>query len=190
MPKKKEITKEALVGHALTLTEQLGWSHVRLSDIADEAGISLAELRVYFDDKFDVLCAFGRMIDARVLDGVEADLGASPRERLFDVLMDRYEVLNDYRPALVAILQDFRFEPKQVLMSCPYLCKSMNWMLEASGIDTNGVKGMFKIAGLTALYLKGLKVWVEDESPDLAKVMATLDKDLGRAESAANSFGF
>ena len=190
MAKKKEITKEDLVMATLQLSEQLGWEHVRLSDIADEAGITLAELHGHFADKVDILCAFGRMIDARVLEDLDVDLSASPRERLFDVLMDRYEILNDYRAGLVTILHAFRYEPKHALISMPYLCKSMNWMLEASGIDTNGIKGMLKIAGLMAIYVKVLKVWAEDESPDLAKVMAALDKDLGRAESAANSFGF
>ncbi|MGH1397867.1 MAG: TetR family transcriptional regulator [Alphaproteobacteria bacterium] len=187
---KKKVTKEDLVLCALALSEQLGWAHVRMRDVAEEAGVSLSELREYFDDKFDVLAAFGRMIDRRVLENVEEDFESSARERLFDILMDRYEILNEYRPAILSVLQSFKYDPKQALLSCPYLCKSMNWMLEAAGIDTGGIKGAVKVAGLSGVYLKTLKVWAEDESADLARVMAALDKDLGRVESAASSFGF
>ncbi len=63
-------------------------------------------------------------------------------------------------------------------------------MLEAAGIDTGGYKGAIKIAGLTALYLKTLKTWREDDSEDMAKTMAELDKNLERSEQWAGSFGF
>lgn len=72
----------------------------------------------------------------------------------------------------------------------PHLCRSMTWMMEAAGIETLGLRGALKVAGLTGVYLKVLKTWTEDDSPDLAKTMAALDKDLGRAESFANTLGF
>ncbi len=44
--------------------------------------------------------------------------------------------------------------------------------------------------GLTGIYLKVLKVWCDDESRDLSKTMAALDKALERGESVADTFGF
>jgi len=38
--------------------------------------------------------------------------------------------------------------------------------------------------GLLAIWLATLKVWLEDDSPDLAPTMAALDRNLRRAESA------
>ena len=84
----------------------------------------------------------------------------------------------------------FKFDPKEAVLSCPHLCRSMSWMLEASGVDTNGIRGAAKIIGLTGVYLKVLKTWRDDESPDLGKTMAALDKHLGQAERLANTFGF
>ena len=93
MPKKQEISKTDLVEIALKLSAMQGWDMTRLSDIADEAGISLADLHDYFEDKSDILVALGRQIDRRVLDGAGTpDLSLSPREVLFDILMDRFEI--------------------------------------------------------------------------------------------------
>ena len=191
MPKKVEKNaKEVIVDAALKLAEGQAWDNVSLVDIADEVGVSLVELFDIVEDKTDILVLFGRMIDRRTLEGVgEPDPAIPVRDALFDILMERYEVLNDYRPALLSILKSFKFDPKQAVISAPHLCRSMTWMLEAAGIETHGIRGAIKVAGLTGLYLKVLKVWCDDESADLAKVMAALDKDLSRVEQVANTFG-
>ena len=189
--KKKKLSKEDLVLLALDLAVELGWSHVRMADLAEKSGLSLAELHEYFEDKCDILVCLGRMIDRRVLEAFSTcEDEASPRDRLFDVLMERYDVLNDYRDGVVAILRSFRFEPKEAVLSCPHLCRSMSWMLEAAGIDTNGIRGAAKIVGLTGVYLKVLKTWKSDESPDLGKTMAVLDRHLGQVERFAVRLGF
>ena len=196
MPTKtsKKSTKTDIKGHvvqvAMTMSAAQGWAGLTLHAIAREAGLSLAELHEAFEDKTDILVAFGRMIDKVVLENASApDDEESPRARLFDLLMDRYEALNPYRAGLRSVLDSFLCDPKQAIISLPHLCRSMTWMLEAAGIDTNGLKGVVKVAGLTALYLRVLKVWKEDDSADLSKTMAALDKSLDRAEQAANSFG-
>jgi AcrR family transcriptional regulator len=190
MPKKK-ISKDEIVVRTLELASELGWANVTLMDVSDKSGLSLAELHDHFDDKADILVALGRMIDRRVLEAFDTpEVDASLRDRLFDVMMERFDVLNDYRDGVVAVLHSFRFEPKDAVISCPHLCRSMSWMLEASGIETNGFRGAAKIVGLTGVYLKVLKIWKDDESPDMGKTMAMLDKHLGQAESLANRFGF
>lgn len=189
--KKKVLSKNDLVLIALNLGAELGWSYLTLVDVAEKAEISLADLHDHFDDKADILVAFGRMIDRRVLEAFESVEGeASPRDRLFDVMMERFDVLNDYRDGVIAILHSFKFDPKEAVISCPHLCRSMSWMLEASGVDTNGLRGAAKIVGLTGVYIKVLRTWKDDESPDMGKTMAMLDKHLGQAERLANTFGF
>lgn len=192
MPKKAEKDiKSEIVAKALVLAEQQGWAQVTLADIARETALSLPELFDIVEDKTDVLVLLGRQIDRRVLAVIgEPDPEISARDQLFDILMERFEILNDYRGGLIAILESFRFDPKQIVISAPHLCRSMTWMLEAAGIETNGVRGALKVAGLTGVYIKTLRIWKDDESADLAKVMAALDKDLGRAEQFANTFGF
>lgn len=192
--KAKKPTQDVKTKVVLAALEQaalLGWEHVSLQDLAQDSGVSLAGIHDHFEDKFDILAGIGRMIDRRTLENIGArDPGCSERDRLFEIMMERFDVMAEYRDGIAAILGSFRGDPKQALVSGPHFCRSMCWMLEASGIPTNGMKGALKIAGLSALYLKVLRVWLRDESADMSATMAALDKELGRAESVANSLGF
>lgn len=190
--KKRTLTKDELVGIALDLAVARGWGELTLRDIASAADLSLSALHEMFEDKDDILVAFGRMIDRRVLEAVgEGDLDpdVSPRDALFDIMMERFDALNDYRAGLVAVLKSFRCDPKQAVIAFPHLCKSMTWMLEAAGVETTGIRGALKVAGLTTVYLDVLRTWMDDESADLAQTMAALDKDLSRAEKVINMIG-
>jgi AcrR family transcriptional regulator len=192
MPKKpQQNPRERIVEAALKLAAKQGWDKTTLSDIAKAAKIPLSKLHEQFEDKADIIGALGRMIDRKVLERVgEADPEIPARERLFDVLMERFDVLNEYRTGIVAILDSFLPDPKQAVIGLPHLCRSMTWMLEAAGLETSGIPGAVRITGLVAVHLKTLRVWKQDESADLSKTMAALDKDLGRAEQLANMLGF
>ncbi len=184
--------RQKVVEATLFLAAERGWSQTSLSDIAEHAGISMGDLYDIIDDKNDVLALLGRIIDKKVIQStkVEVDVSASPRDRLFDLMMDRYDALNEHREGVVAILESFKFDPKQMVISFPHICRSMTWMLELCKLETNGIKGAIKVAGLAGVYLTVLKTWMEDETPDLSKTMAALDKTLQRAETAATTFGF
>jgi len=192
--------KEKIILSALALADQLGWERVTLSDIADDAKVDLATLYDLFECKTDILVGFGRMIDRQILgevslekceqrQGVASPQDSTHRDLLFDLLMDRFEALNGHRAGVVAVLESFKLDPKQAVIGLPHLCRSMTWMLEACGISTSGIKGALRVSGLVLLYLKAAKVWVKDESADLAKVMAALDKDLARVHGWAETLG-
>lgn len=182
--------KEKAVEAALKCAVHKGWAQTGLHDIAEESGIPLHELHDYFEDRYDVLVAYGRIIDRQVLKSIGVpETDTSPRDRLFDIIMERFDVLNKNREAEQAILRSIRHDPKQGLIGLPHLCKSMSWMLDAAGIDTGGIKGVIKVAGLTALYLNTLRVWMDDDSEDLSRTMAALDKSLGHAEQWAGNLG-
>ena len=188
--KKKTPTKEKVILSALNLAAQQGWNTTSLADIARESGLTLAQLHDLFEDKTDILSGFARMIDRQILENAAIGEGESPRDALFDLLMDRFEALSAHRPGLTAILESFKCDPKQAVIGLPHLARSMSWMLEATGQSADGIKGAVKLSALIAIYLKTVYVWMSDETQDLAKTMAALDKSLARAESWANRFGF
>lgn len=194
MPKAKEqdnmqqsSIKTAIIQAALDCAATKGWAATSLNDIADAADIELHELCAEFADKSDILSELGRMIDRQVLENIgKAETDMPPRDRLFDIMMERFDVLNDYRDGLCAVLDSFRLDPKQAVIGLPHLGRSMNWMLEAAQIDTSGIKGAARVFGLTAIYLDTLRTWKKDDSPDMGKTMAALDKNMERAEGFAN----
>ncbi len=102
--------------------------------------------------------------------------------------MRRFDALQPHRAALSVILRDSFGDP-QALFAVPQLLNSMAWMLEAAGLSAAGWRGRLRVRLLAALYLGVLRVFLRDDSPDLTKTMATLDRRLRRAESLLGRFG-
>ncbi|MCB9989451.1 MAG: TetR family transcriptional regulator [Rhodospirillales bacterium] len=190
MPKKTTGNiRKKIVDAALSLAAEKGWEAVNMRDIADQTGLKLHELYEYVEDRFDILAAYGRIIDRTVMESCgEKPADTSPRDHLFDLLMERFDILNENRDAVCSVLSSFRCDPKQAVIGLPHLGKSMTRMLEAANINTAGFRGALKVTGLCALYLKTLRVWMRDDSPDMAKTMAELDKNLEKAEQWSLSF--
>lgn len=179
--------KDKVIDAALELASRMPWDMVTLTDIAHGAGLSLAELADMFEDKGDILAAYGRRLDRAVLERcADPDPSSSEKDRLFEILMERFDELNSHRAAIVSVLKSFMPDPKQAVISLPHLCKSMTWMLELTGVETNGLRGAARVFGLTLVYLAGLKAWMDDESQDLSVTMAAVDKNLARAEQMAS----
>lgn len=183
--------KERAIRAALDLAAAEGWDSVTMQSIARRCKCTLGALQDMFEDRSDIVAAYERQVDKKVLDNVNSpDLDAPERDRLFDVLMERFDVLNEDREGVVAIIRAVRRDPKQILTGCPHIGKSMVWMLEAAAIDTTGPKGSLTALGLLGVYLFALNSWVDDGSEDMAKTMAALDKALGRAEQLAGLLRF
>ncbi|NCC22417.1 MAG: TetR/AcrR family transcriptional regulator [Alphaproteobacteria bacterium] len=192
MPDTHNISDERrkILEDALALSAEIGWDNVSFRELSRKSGTSLAELYAHYEDKTQLLFEYEKMLNRKVLENAgEGDPGSSARDRLFDILMERFEVMNAHREALIAIWRTVRLDPKQAVIGMPHLAASMAWMLEAADIDTGGLRGAVKVAGLTGVYLKVLREWLRDDSPDLGATMAALDRTLSRAEQAANTFG-
>ena len=94
-----------------------------------------------------------------------------------------YVLVGSSRDAVIAILRDTPRDPVAGLAMLPVLQESMRWMLEAAGIATEGVQGQVRISGLVVIWLATLRIWMQDETADMAKTMSALDRNLRRAES-------
>ncbi len=175
---------------AMDLAAREGWRSVTLSTVAEACGVSLVELYARYPSRTAILAAFARQIDGAVLRGgsaAGADSGESPRDRLFDVMMRRYDAMKPYRAAIASIVADAPRDPLALLCLCGQGRRSMAWMLEAAGIGTGGPLGAIKAKALGAIHLGVLRVWLNDESDDLAKTMAALDTTLARIEPIART---
>jgi AcrR family transcriptional regulator len=181
-------SREKIIDTALELAAEMDWDKVTLSMIARRAGMEIAEVYEEFEDKAALLATFEKRINRRVLQKHKFEGSSeSPRDRLFDIMMERFELLNENRQAVISVLHSFCFDPKQVIIGAPHVAASMNWMMELSGIDTSGLRGAAKVMALTGIYVKVLRDWAKDDSPDLSATMAALDRSLGHAEKAADT---
>jgi len=179
--------KGAIVAALLDLAGERNWEDISLSEVAARAQVSLATFREFFPSKGAVLAAFSRQIDKQVLDGIgdnsAHDLAEEPaKERLFDVLMRRLDVLAPYRLGIEGISEWTSRDPLAAAAINRLMLNSMRFMLEAAGIDSEGPVGALKLQGLTMAWRRVLKTWFSDDDPGLAATMATLDRELTRGE--------
>jgi ubiquinone biosynthesis protein COQ9 len=173
---------------ALDLAQERSWGEITLIDIAQAANLSLTDLRREFSCKSDILRAFQCELDAEVLDRARAaGEGQSPRDRLFDLVMTRFEVMQPYKPALRRISAYLCCRPGEAsTLVCASLA-SQYWMLAGAGAKLDGPGGAFRVAGLSAIYGKVFQVWLDDPSPSLDKTMAALDQRLTKGERTLSS---
>lgn len=183
MARKKKSPEDKIIDAALKLALTQGWRDLALADIAAEAKIGLPELADIFHSKAEILAAFARRIDAEVLAAAEAEgiEGESPRDRLFDVLMLRFDALGPQKPALKRIALDLAGDPVGAMSLIRPALQSIGWMLEAAGIDSSGLRGAIRVRGVALVWAAAFRVWLND-GEDQAKTMAELDKRLRQAE--------
>ncbi|MCW5771859.1 MAG: TetR family transcriptional regulator [Rhodospirillaceae bacterium] len=182
---------ERIFAGAMEVAERIGWRRAALADIADAAKMSLAELRRHFADKAAILRGMVDEADRKVLDGANGpDPESAARDRLFDVLMRRFDALRPYRAGLAVVAREGGGGVVEAICGARRLLRSMEWMLEAAGIGSGGWAGALRAKGLAVVYGATFATWLRDDSEDMAKTMAALDRNLGRAERFANSFAF
>ena len=86
---------EAALDAFIKLIAEKGFADVALRDVAEAAGLGLAELYRVYPDKVALVAAFMAKIDAEVLAGTptRSDPEETARDRLFDAMMRRYDAL-------------------------------------------------------------------------------------------------
>jgi AcrR family transcriptional regulator len=168
----------------LDLAKDKGWRDLTLIDIAGKAKVSLADLRGVVRDKAQILEKLQDQVDVEVLGSLDPELESEPaRDRLFEVMMRRFEVLGPHKEALRRIFADLRTSvPDQMALLGPGL-RSMQWMLAAAGIEGHGFKGTVQTGGLAYVYASVFQTWLDDDDPGLARTMAALDSKLRSGET-------
>src|SRR5215813_33297 len=137
--------REKIVSAFLALLAERRIEEISFSDVAEHAGLSLADCRGEFNAVPAVLGAYVKDIDRRVLAGGDADMaGELPRERLFDVLMRRLEALAPHRAAIRSLMRSARRNPPLAMAFNGLAVRSQQWMLTAAGIDASGPRGMVR----------------------------------------------
>jgi AcrR family transcriptional regulator len=155
---------------------------IGFADLAERAGVSLAELRGEFSSTMAILAAHVKELDRQVLAGGDADMDEEdPRERLFDVLMRRLELLAPHKEAVRSLMRSARRNPPLTLALNAMTVRSQQWMLTAAGINASGPKGMVRAQGLAMLFANVLRTWIDDDE-DQTKTLASLDSQLARGQ--------
>jgi ubiquinone biosynthesis protein COQ9 len=174
----------ALVTAAFRLAGEEGWRKVNVADATRAAGLSLAEARGRFPSRASILLRFGRLADQAAL--LDAPSEGPVRDRLFDLLMRRFDVLQAHRAGVKALLRALPRDPPAALLLACATKRSMRWMLQGAGVTATGARGELQVRGLVAVWLWAVRAWERDETEDLSGTMAAIDTALQRAEQVAS----
>ncbi len=175
--------RERIIDAFMTLLAEKPIERIGFAEIAKSARVSLSELRGTFPSMLAILAAQMREIDRAVLAGGDAELADEPpRERLFDVLMRRLEVLAPHRAAVRSLMRSASLNPSLAFALNSLSVRSQQWMLTAADIGASGPRGMLRAQGLALLFASVLRTWVDDQDRGLARTMAALDRALARGQ--------
>jgi AcrR family transcriptional regulator len=167
----------------MALLAEKPFERIGFAEIAGRSGIQLPEMREQFGSTLAILAAHMKNIDRAVLAGIDTDLAEEPpRERLFDVLMRRLEVLTPHKAALRSLARSATRNPALALALNGLAVRSQQWMLTAADISASGPRGMVRAQGLALLFASVLRTWLNDDDPGLARTMAALDRALARGQ--------
>jgi len=171
--------RDLIIDAALGRIPRDGWRRLSMGGIAAEAGLPFLRIYRAFPSKPAILRGFFRRIDEAVLSApVEGEPDERPRDRVFDLLMRRFDALGPYKEALEVLGRELPTDPCTALALGTRLLRSMQWMLEAAEISTGGISGIVAVKLTAAAYMATFRVWLHDDSPDLAPTMAALDRRL------------
>ncbi|MEK9661322.1 MAG: TetR family transcriptional regulator, partial [Alphaproteobacteria bacterium] len=161
MAKTRRDKAARIVDAAFEIIVEQGWRAITLDAVAVRCGIERAEVYRLTPSPAAILDLFARRIDLALLDETapappeESDTGAvdgtgggMARDRLFDILMRRFEALAPYRAALGILARDLPRDPATVAATLPQARRSFALMLREAGIDDRGLRGAVRVAAL------------------------------------------
>jgi len=175
--------RERIIDAFMALLAEKPIERIGFAEIAQRARVSLPQLRGLFASTLAILAAQVKETDRAVLASEDADIAEEPaRERLFDVLMRRLELLEPHKAAVRSLQRSAACNPGLAFALNGLTVRSQQWMLTAADIGSAGPRGMLRAQGLAVLYASVLRTWVHDDDPGRARTMAALDRALARGQ--------
>lgn len=166
---------------ALNVAAATPWREVTLVKLAHAASRPVSDFYpATMGDAVDAAEeAFDRAI-AEDLDALAPD--QSVRDRLFDLIMRRFEAMEPHRAAVLAMEQGLDRDPVLIAAAHQRHVRCARWVLTLAGLEADGMSGNARAQGLGVIIGQARAAWRGDEAGDFNKTMASLDKNLRRAE--------
>lgn len=194
-PAKKAKTRKAkdmrsdhdkLIDAALDLAATRRWRDLSLPEIAKHADVGIGTAILVLPSRTHILKALNERIDQEVFSSLEADpLDGTIKDKLFDLLMRRFDALQGHQAAIASITSDLVRDPISSACLGSRFLKSMALTLQAAGASSEGCMGHIRAKALGLVQINAARAWLKDESEGLEQTMSTLDKGLQRAEQLA-----
>ncbi|MBT6197966.1 MAG: hypothetical protein HOI06_04160 [Pelagibacteraceae bacterium] len=132
--------------------------------------------------KIDLLKNINRYVDDALIIKMKKLEISSTKDMLFEVLMARFDILQQNRKSYLEIYKAFKKSPQYFIKLLPSFLESMIITAELAKYNVNGLKGTIRLKGLMMVYFSTFFQWLEDKTTSLERTMTQLDKNLDQAE--------
>ncbi len=168
----------------LKILQKKSWGAISLDDIISKK----SKKNIYFKSKNDLLKNINRYVDDILIEKTKSLEISSTKDMLFEVLMARFDILQENRLSFDRIYKGLKKSPDQLISLFPSFLESMIVTAELAKLNVNGIKGSIRLKILMFLYFVTFNQWLDDKTPSLEKTMMQLDKNLDRAEKLEKIF--
>jgi AcrR family transcriptional regulator len=176
---------QRILDRTLGLAAEVGWEGVRLRRVAEDLGITLPELRSRTRDLDAIADAwFRRALDAMLAPSEVGFADLPARERVYLVMVRWFEAQRDQRAVVGQMLSAklYPSHPHHWVPAIFHLSRLIQWVRDAACLDSPGRRRQVEEVGLTLLFLATLRVWLRDETDDLAITRRFLRRRLKEAD--------
>jgi AcrR family transcriptional regulator len=173
---------DRIIDTALAMAEEgAGWYDLRLHLVARRLGVPLSVVLVRFRDADAIADAwFARALRAMVQEPGPR-FGTLPSSgRVHAVLMRWFDAQAAHR-RVVGDMIGAKLHPSHPHHWMPMvfsLSRLIHWVLEAARLDARGLPRQAEEVGLTLVFLRALRVWLDDSSPGQRRTRAFLRRSL------------
>jgi AcrR family transcriptional regulator len=183
--------RDKVIDAALIAVTDRGWRRTHIDDVIEAAGVSEALFYREFDGLVSVMVAASRQLNAAMADAVaDFEEQDSTREKLFALIMARFDAAMPWRAAIVDLARSAPTDPVLAAAAGQALMTMASRALSLAGITVSGPLGFARVnAFMLSVILPAARIWLKDESADLSKTMTGLNDLLERAEWVASRSG-
>ena len=169
--KEKKIAQQAL-----KILKTKSWKSITFEEIIKN------KKDINIKSKTDLLKNINRYVDDILIFQMKKLESSSTKDMLFEVLMARFDILQQNRKSFLEIYKCFKSSPQYFLQLLPSFLESMIITAELAKYNVNGLKGSIRLKGLMVLYFVTFFQWIDDKTTSLESTMTELDKNLDQAE--------
>lgn len=178
--------RDKLIDAALELAATKRWRDLSLPEIAEHGGVSVGTALLTLPSRTHILRALIERVDNEVFTSLDTDpLDGTTKDKLFDLLMRRFDALQGHQAAMSSITSDMTRDPLTAACLGGRFLKSMALTLQAAGVSSEGCIGYVRTKALGLVQLNATWAWLKDDSEGMELTMSALDKGLRRAEQFA-----
>ena len=167
------------------LINDIGWEEFSIEKLSIREKIPINELKIYFKCKYSIVDRFSKLIDKNIESKLRIQdfENSSKKDILFELMMMRFDEMDEFKSSLAKILDASKNKPLLISIITKNVMNTMDFFLELSNSYNNHAFDFLKKNFLFLIYSITFKTWLSDNTEDLSKTMAELDRLLSTAEN-------